>query len=98
MGDIAVSRSIGDFSFKEAPFLTLSNEPDVCCVSLGPRDQYILLGCDGLFDVMTAQEAFNFIERQEPGSMSNLASTLVHEALRKKSRDNVSVVLAELKW
>jgi len=32
-------------------------EPECRAVGLAPDDQFVLLACDGLFDVMTNQEA-----------------------------------------
>lgn len=96
MGDIAVSRSFGDYSFKSEPFLTLSNQSDVCCVPLVRDDAWLLLACDGVFDVMSGQDVLEVLDRQTP--MNELAAKLTHEALTRRSRDNISVVLAKLSW
>ncbi|KAG2486043.1 hypothetical protein HYH03_015250 [Edaphochlamys debaryana] len=53
---LAVSRSLGDLDFKE-PRRFVECEPDVRRLVPGPGDNLIVLGSDGLWDVMNDQEA-----------------------------------------
>ena len=61
-GDLAVSRTFGDFSFKEdktrgAEEQKVSCMPDFVVHERSPEDEFLLLACDGLWDVMDNLEA-----------------------------------------
>lgn len=90
-GILSVSRSLGDFEF--APFVL--HEPNVLSLRLLPEDELLLLASDGLWDVISDQDAVRMaLEKgRGPGGDPAAASQwLVDEALRRGSRDNVSVV------
>ncbi|KXZ41809.1 hypothetical protein GPECTOR_276g723 [Gonium pectorale] len=53
---LAVSRSLGDLDFKE-PRRFVECEPDVRRLVPQPGDELVVLGSDGLWDVMSDQEA-----------------------------------------
>lgn len=66
-GNLALSRAFGDFVFKRNPRQTAENQivcanPDVYSRRLHPEeDEFIVLCCDGVWDVMTNQEVISFI-------------------------------------
>lgn len=51
-GSLAVSRAIGDKAFK--PYV--SAEPDIECIDLDGEEDFIVLGCDGLWDMLTEDD------------------------------------------
>ena len=51
-GRIEVSRALGDRAFKRQG---LSATPDVQAFVVGPRDEFMLLACDGFFSVFNPQ-------------------------------------------
>lgn len=51
-GQLAVSRAIGDASHK--PFV--SAEPEIVELSLDGEEDFIVLGCDGLWDALTEDD------------------------------------------
>eukprot|EP00752_Nemacystus_decipiens_P018655 g16725.t1 len=58
---MATSRSLGDFHFKRnynsSPAeQVVSPAPEVVCVPRGPGDEFLILGTDGVWDVLTNQE------------------------------------------
>ena len=58
-----------------------------------------MLACDGLFDVLTSQQAVDYARRQlaKDAPLERAAQALVRHAIDDKdSRDNVSVVLVRL--
>ncbi|CAL1266500.1 unnamed protein product [Larinioides sclopetarius] len=75
-GNLALSRALGDFVFKknekkppEEQIVTAY--PDVVVKDLTPDHEFIVLACDGIWDVMTNDEVVNFIRtriaiRMEP--------------------------------
>lgn len=77
-------------------------EPDVTATIVTEKDQFLLLACDGLFDVFTGEEIVDFVIRdmEEHSDAQRCCQHLTHEAIRKRnSRDNVSVILIILnKW
>ncbi|GAX77731.1 hypothetical protein CEUSTIGMA_g5174.t1 [Chlamydomonas eustigma] len=53
---LAVSRSLGDLDFKE-PKRFVESDPEIHKLMLGETDSYIILASDGLWDVLTDEEA-----------------------------------------
>ncbi|KAH8851693.1 putative protein phosphatase 2C T23F11.1 [Schistosoma japonicum] len=66
-GNLALSRAFGDFVFKRNPHQSAENQivtanPDVFVRRLSVEDdEFIVLCCDGIWDVMTNQEVISFI-------------------------------------
>ncbi|KAI9007643.1 phosphatase 2C-like domain-containing protein, partial [Hyaloraphidium curvatum] len=69
MGELAVSRSLGDFRFKKNPKLGLdeqlvSSEPEVTVTQLSADDEFLFLACDGIWDVVGNQEVVDFVRQR----------------------------------
>ena len=64
--------------------------------TLTPRDEYFVVACDGLWDVVSNEEAVAMIKDtvKEP---SMCAKRLGSEAMTRMSGDNITVVVAFLK-
>lgn len=100
-GSLAVSRALGDYEYKSVPGLApveqlVSPEPDVYCMERSPqRDEFLLLACDGVFDVMTNAELADFIRSRlmVTKDLSAIGNQILDSCLSKGSRDNMSVVL-----
>jgi serine/threonine protein phosphatase PrpC/pSer/pThr/pTyr-binding forkhead associated (FHA) protein len=77
-------------------------EPEIEITTLKKTDQFLLLACDGLFDVFTYDEVVTFVRdnMEKHGDAQRCCQNLTYEAIRKRnSRDNVSVILIILnKW
>jgi len=78
-GLIAVSRAIGDGDFKDgdgAPETqAITCVPDVLEREVKAADQFVVLACDGLWDVMDNQEVVDFIShRLSPSSKVSKSS------------------------
>jgi len=58
-GVLAISRAFGDHLFKENDVVTAV--PYASETELGPEDTFLILACDGLWDVMEDQEAVEFV-------------------------------------
>jgi hypothetical protein len=86
MGKIAVSRALGSRNFK--PFV--SHDPDIYQLVLSEDDYFLVLACDGIWDVISDQDASDIVfASQDPQSA---ASKLIKSALERGSGDNVSVI------
>ncbi|WFD32069.1 protein-serine/threonine phosphatase [Malassezia sp. CBS 17886] len=86
-GVLAVTRSLGDFSMKEfvvgAPFTTR--------IVLRDEDEFLIIACDGLWDVISDQEAVDQIATVTDSQAA--AEQLLRHALDHFSTDNVSVMV-----
>jgi serine/threonine protein phosphatase PrpC len=65
---IAVTRAIGDVLYKDDEFTGGSPSglvavPDTQVIALSDEDQFLILACDGLWDVMTHQDACDYALR-----------------------------------
>lgn len=76
--------------------------PDVQVTTITDHDQFLLLACDGLFDVFTEEEVVEFVKEklEETGDPQKCCEALTDDAINNRnSRDNVSVILIILnKW
>lgn len=52
MGLLAVTRSFGDHSIKEFVIA----DPFISSLSITPECEFVVLGCDGVFDVLSDEE------------------------------------------
>ncbi|KAK6944790.1 PPM-type phosphatase-like domain [Dillenia turbinata] len=111
-GVLAMSRSLGDRYLK--PWVV--PDPEVMVIPRAKEDECLILASDGLWDVMTNQEACDMARRRillwhkkngtppcaersggfDPAAQ-DAADYLSKLALQKGSRDNVTVIVADLK-
>ncbi|AYV85455.1 MAG: protein phosphatase 2C domain containing protein [Satyrvirus sp.] len=102
--NIAVSRAIGDILFKlpehtNGKVPTLIADPYLHTEKLCAEDDFIIIACDGLWDVMTYQGAIDFVisKLEETDDPQFVAQLLTDEGYRKGSRDNITVLIVTLK-
>uniref|UniRef100_A0A0D9XCE3 protein-serine/threonine phosphatase n=1 Tax=Leersia perrieri TaxID=77586 RepID=A0A0D9XCE3_9ORYZ len=96
-GRIEVSRALGDRQFKKVGLIAT---PDVHSFELTKKDQFIILGCDGLWGVFGAGDAVEFVQNQlkETSSATLAVRRLVKEAVReRRCKDNCTAVLIVFK-
>ncbi|KAJ1516953.1 Protein phosphatase 2C 1 [Coelomomyces lativittatus] len=86
-GVLAVTRSLGDCSMKS---LVVGN-PYTTSLELELDDEFLILACDGVWDVLSDQEAVNLIRKIEDPQAA--ASFLVQKSLENLSTDNLSVIV-----
>jgi len=65
-GDLSLSRAIGDLRYKQNSSLTPQNQiicctPDIRIFTREPEDEFLLLACDGVWDVLSSQQAVDFV-------------------------------------
>jgi len=87
---LAISRSFGDYELKK----WVTADPFLKEILLTPDTTRLILACDGLWDVCGDQEAIDHIK--EESESATASEKLVQLALRKGSRDNVSVMVVFL--
>tara|TARA_Y100000768_G_scaffold198226_1_gene149000 strand:- start:14427 stop:15215 length:789 start_codon:yes stop_codon:yes gene_type:complete len=86
--NLSVSRAFGDFDSK--PYIT--HIPEIYRVTLNKHDKFMVMACDGLWDVMTNQDVVDFILKHIDNK-KNIAKLLTQEAYNKGSQDNISVII-----
>ncbi|XP_073060721.1 probable protein phosphatase 2C 47 isoform X1 [Primulina eburnea] len=96
-GQLSVARALGDWHMKGAKGTKcpLSSEPEIEEVNLTEEDEFLIIGCDGLWDVMSSQYAVTVVRKalmmhNDPGKCSR---ELVREALSRNTCDNLTVVV-----
>lgn len=97
-GQLNVARALGDWhieGLKHPDGGPLSAEPELISTRLTKEDEFLIIGCDGLWDVFMSQNAVDFARRrlQEHNDPTMCSRDLVDEALKRKSGDNLSVVV-----
>jgi len=101
-GALAVSRSFGDARYKKPKTSQnfVSFEPAIQTEKLTPSQRYLVLACDGLWDVMSHQEAANLCHDsfQAGNSAAAVAKVLVQAALGRRTEDNVTVIVVKIDW
>lgn len=90
---IQVTRSLGDVDLK--PSGVCAN-PEITSFTLTASDSFLILASDGLWDVVTNEEAVQFVH-DTVKHPDMCAKRLVTEALTRGSQDNLTVVIAFLK-
>ncbi|KAF6082565.1 protein phosphatase, Mg2+/Mn2+ dependent 1F [Phyllostomus discolor] len=91
-GTLAVSRAIGDVFQK--PYV--SGEADAASRELTGSEDYLLLACDGFFDVVPHQEVAGLVQShlvRQQGSGLRVAEELVAAARERGSHDNITVMV-----
>ncbi|KAG9316724.1 phosphatase 2C-domain-containing protein [Chiua virens] len=90
-GVLAVTRSLGDSSMKEfvvgSPYTT---ETELC-----DDDEFLILACDGLWDITGDQGAIDLVRNIQDAQEAS--QTLVQHALSRQTNDNVTVVVVRFK-
>ncbi len=100
MGELSVARGLGDADFKEKDMQFVISRPDVFEHSIVDDDEFLVLACDGLYDVMNNQDIASFIKTQlkDHQDQDLAVKAIVHHAIKQKySKDNVSVIYVPLK-
>ncbi|KAG3237167.1 hypothetical protein PI124_g17842 [Phytophthora idaei] len=94
-GSLAMTRAFGDFYLKfpelsSAPFKSkvpyITSEPSITTVYMDGSEKYVILASDGLWDVMTPQEAVHIVDKFGPEQslfFSTASAALIHAALEK---------------
>lgn len=65
-GDLALSRALGDFEFKENWTVGPEEQivtayPDVTCHERTEEDEFLVLACDGIWDCLSSQQVIDFV-------------------------------------
>jgi len=99
-GNLAVSRALGDFQYKDKPDLPPKDQKITCAADMtvierSVEDDFLILCCDGIYDVMTNEQVMEFVINHLKGGFKppEICERLCDHCLMKNSKDNMSVVL-----
>lgn len=96
-GQLSVARAIGDWHVKgsKGSISPLTPEPEFQEVRLTEEDEFLIIGCDGLWDVMTSQCAVSMVRKElmAHNDPERCSRELVQEALRRDTCDNLTAVV-----
>lgn len=87
-GQLAMTRAFGDGRLKDH----ITSEPDVMIEKIDADTQFMILASDGLWKVMSNQEAVDWIKDLEDAQEAS--KELIKEALSRKSYDDISCIVA----
>lgn len=106
-GVLSLSRAFGDFVFKsdnlppEAQAVTAM--PDVIHVELTPHDEFVIIACDGVWDILSNEKAVELVRNEvaDHSDLSLACERLMDACLAKVSvgagTDNMTVVILQFK-
>ncbi|KAK4767726.1 hypothetical protein SAY87_002867 [Trapa incisa] len=96
-GQLSVARALGDWLMKgtKGSSCPLIAEPELQEMTLTEEDEFLIMGCDGLWDVMSSQCAVTIVRKElmihnDPERCSR---ELVREALKRNTCDNLTVIV-----
>eukprot|EP00055_Hartaetosiga_balthica_P006484 m.20323 g.20323 ORF g.20323 m.20323 type:complete len:417 (-) comp5240_c0_seq1:113-1363(-) len=99
---LAVSRAFGDFAFKqddlEPEEQMVTCIPDITIFKRKKSDEFIILACDGVWDVLTAKTAVSLVSEAllEESELANVPGVIVKDALFRNSSDNITAMVVVL--
>jgi len=97
IGDLSVSRAFGDRD--ASPYVVA--KPDIYRHKIRKNDKFMILACDGLWDVLDNQVAVNIVldvcydmkTGKRLKNRINVAKYLANTAIEKGSTDNITVIV-----
>lgn len=108
-GNLALSRAIGDFEFKQNANLPAEEQavtclPDVIEHIIAEDDEFFVLACDGIWDCMTNQQVVSYVRHHlaEKTKLQDICEQMMEHCLAPDSDgggvgcDNMSVMIVAI--
>ncbi|GAB4830625.1 hypothetical protein Ancab_020391 [Ancistrocladus abbreviatus] len=96
-GVLSLSRALGDWDMKfpKGSSSPLIAEPEFRQIILTEDDEFLIIGCDGIWDVMSSQHAVSIVRRglRTHDDPEQCARDLIMEALRLNTFDNLTAII-----
>ena len=93
VGDLSLSRALGDLD--NTPYVT--HRPEVFRYRLNKKDKFIIFACDGLWDVISNEQACKFVDmNMKQNHRGDISKLLAEHAIKSGSYDNVTVSILYL--
>lgn len=93
-GNLAVSRSFGDFYL--SPYVTWT--PDIFTVDLNNNNNFLIAASDGLWDTLSNQEVIDIVIKNNINNknLNLICMNLLNKARIKGSGDNITILFLSL--
>jgi protein phosphatase 1L len=90
-GVLAMARAFGDLALR--PYVIC--EPETCLHRITTGDEFLILACDGVWDVLSNQQAVELVRAslQQNGDCKLASKILVDAAYQAGSMDNISALI-----
>ncbi len=108
--NLNLTRAIGDLEYKKNLELPpeeqiITSNPDIVSKEFTPEDAFFVLGCDGIWEMLSAEEITGFINselKSENLEMKLMAETLLDKMIAQDTSegvgcDNMSMIIVCLK-
>ncbi|GAA5868498.1 hypothetical protein JCM3774_005398 [Rhodotorula dairenensis] len=108
-GNLALSRALGDFDFKQSATLDpeqqiVTADPDITVHVATPEDEFVVIACDGIWDVLTSQQVIDFVRLavSEGKSLQTICEEMLDRCLAPDSDwggvgcDNMTMMVVAL--
>jgi protein phosphatase PTC2/3 len=102
-GRLSVCRTLGDIEAKHPMLLgnpkVVISDPDIASFKIDPtKHDFLLLGCDGIFDTLDDKEVVHFVWQCLPLAggeklLNFSVDTLLKASAMRNSTDNLTVVM-----
>jgi len=96
-GSLAVTRALGDHSLKGNVNGGVTSEPHCATHLCSPLDCFLVIASDGVWDVLTDEDANQLVMQAAHMCPDEIAEKLVQAALAGMSRDNISALVIRLR-
>ncbi|KAL7719686.1 PH domain leucine-rich repeat-containing protein phosphatase [Entamoeba marina] len=91
-GGLAITRSLGDSLSQPIVCPT----PEVCVHLRRPTDRFIVLACDGVWDVLSNEKVCDIVETHSYFHPTTIANSIKDMSLSVGSCDNISCIVCKL--
>jgi len=108
-GNLNLSRSIGDLKYKQVPHISpaeqmITAEPDILQVTLHEGDEFLILGCDGIWDCLTNEKAVQYVrERIDTKEPREIGEEMLDDIISDDPKatqgiggDNMTIMIVDL--
>lgn len=106
-GILSLSRAFGDYAFKDMSLkpeqMAITVTPDVYHTELTPHDEFVIIACDGVWDMMTNDKAVEFVRNEvaDHGDISLACERLMTACLASTptayGTDNMTIIILQFK-
>jgi len=104
-GDLAVSRALGDFVYKTNDNMPANKQkvipnPDfVLYPRCDEEDEFIILACDGIWDVASSKQCSDFVQTlllEGESDLGVICEEALDTCLERNSKDNMTILIVGL--
>ncbi|KAL7548646.1 hypothetical protein ACHAWF_011918 [Thalassiosira exigua] len=108
-GNLNLSRSIGDLKYKQVPGIPpaeqmITADPDILSTMLRDGDEFIVLGCDGIWDCLSNEECVKYVrDRIDSKPPHEIGTEMLDEIVSADPRasqgiggDNMTIMIIDL--